>query len=97
MVEYRQNIRLGNPTQRDMHETHIIENILEFLEKEERSSSKTIGKIYISLSEFGGLSEEHFMEHYKDKAKGTKWEDLAIEFNKVPYGPELEITRIEFK
>lgn len=80
-----------------MHETHLIENILGFLEKEERASSKRIGKIYISISEFGGLSEEHFMEHYKDKAKGTKWEPLKIEVNKVPYGPELEITKIEFK
>lgn len=80
-----------------MHETHLIENILEFLKKEERDSSKEIGKIYVSLSEFGGLSEAHFMEHYRDKTKGTKWEGLKIEFNKVSYGSELEITRIEFK
>lgn len=80
-----------------MHETHLIENILEFLENEERTSFKEIGKIYVSLSEFGGLSEEHFMEHYRDKTKGTRWEDLEIKFDKVPYGSELEITKIEFK
>lgn len=80
-----------------MHETHIIDNILKFLKNEERDSSKEIGKIYVALSEFGGLSEEHFMEHYRDKASGTKWEALEIEFSKVPYGSELEITKIEFK
>jgi Zn finger protein HypA/HybF involved in hydrogenase expression len=80
-----------------MHETHLIDNILGFLEKEERDSSRKIGKIYVSLSEFGGLSKEHFMEHYIDKTKGTRWEALEIEFNKVPCGPEMEITKIEFK
>ena len=80
-----------------MHETHLIDNILEFLENEERDSSKEIGKIYVSLSEFGGLSEEHFMEHCRDKTKGTKWETLEIEVRKIPYGSELEITKIEFK
>ncbi len=80
-----------------MHETHLIENILGFLENEERASSKEIRKIYVSLSEFGSLSEEHFMEHYRDKTKGTKWETLEIEVNKIPYGSELEITKIEFK
>jgi len=80
-----------------MHETHLIKNILGFLEKEERDSSRQIGKIYVSLSEFGGLSKEHFMEHYIDKTKGTKWETLKIEVSKIPYGPEMEITKIEFK
>lgn len=80
-----------------MHETHLIEKILGFLEKEERNSSRQIGKIYISFSEFGGLSKEHFMEHYRHKTKGTKWETLEIEVDKIPYGPELEITKIEFK
>ncbi len=80
-----------------MHETRLIENILGFLEKEERASFREIKKIYISLSEFGGLSEEHFLGHYMDKTRGTRWEALEIEFGKIPYGPELEITRIEFK
>jgi len=80
-----------------MHETRLIENILGFLEKEERDSFREIKKMYISLSEFGGLSKEHFLEHYMDKTRGTRWEALEIEFDKIPYGPELEITKIEFK
>ncbi|MFH1440491.1 MAG: hydrogenase/urease maturation nickel metallochaperone HypA [Candidatus Omnitrophota bacterium] len=79
-----------------MHETHLLENIFKYLEKEEQSSSKKIKKIYISFSEFGGISEEHFLEHFKKESKGTKWASLEIEIQKVPYGAELEITRLDF-
>jgi hypothetical protein len=60
-------------------------------------TSKRIKKIYISLSEFGGISEEHFRQHYKKESAGTRWGDLDIEIKKLPYGPELEITRLDFK
>ncbi len=79
-----------------MHETHLLEKIFQYLDKEEQISSKKIKKIYISLSEFGGISKEHFLEHFKDESKGTKWESLEIEIKKIPYGAELEITRLEF-
>ena len=79
-----------------MHETHLIKKIFQYLDKEERASSKKISKIYISLSEFGDISEEHFREHYKKDSRGTRWELLQIEIKKIPYGPELEITQLDF-
>lgn len=79
-----------------MHETHLLENIFQYLDKEERVSSKKIKKIYISLSEFGGISKEHFLEHFREESTGTKWESLEIEIKKIPYGAELEITRLDF-
>lgn len=80
-----------------MHELHLLEKILKYFDSEEKSSSRRIKKAYISLSEFGSINEEHFMEHYRTKARGTKWEALDIEIRKVPTGPELEITRLDFK
>lgn len=79
-----------------MHQTHLLKNILNYLRDQENSSKKNITKIYILLSEFGGLSEEHFREYYKQSTFGTKWEHLDIEIKKIPYGPELEITKIDF-
>lgn len=79
-----------------MHETHIIENILQFLRDEEQCAQKRIKKIYIVLSEFGGISKEHFMEHFYGAALASKWQSLDVEIKEIPYGPELEITRIEF-
>ncbi len=79
-----------------MHETHLLDKIFQYLEAEEQSSFKKIKKIYVSLSEFGGISEEHFLEHFKEESKGTKWESLEIEIQKVPYGAELEITRLDY-
>jgi len=80
-----------------MHESHILGRIFEYLNREEKTSSKKIKKIYISLSEFGGISAEHFKEHYERKSAGTKWGALQMEIRKVPYGPELEITRLDFE
>lgn len=80
-----------------MHETRLLKNIFQYLSKEEKISSKKIKKIYISLSEFGGISKEHFQEQYKKASAGTKWEGLKISTRKVPYGPELEITRLDFQ
>jgi len=79
-----------------MHETHILENIFQYLEREEKLSSQRIKKVYISLSEFGHLSEEAFREQYQRKSAGTRWESLEIEIQKVPFGSELEITKLDF-
>ncbi len=79
-----------------MHETHIIETIFRYLEEEEKASERRIRKVHVSLSEFGGISKEHFMEHFAEGARGTKWQSLGIEIKRIPYGPELEITNIEF-
>lgn len=79
-----------------MHETSLLKNIFDYLQQEEQQSCRKIKKIYLSLSEFGGLSQEHLKEHYRNVARGTRWETLDIEINKVPYGPELQITKLEF-
>ena len=49
------------------------------------------------VSEFGGISEEHFKEHYRKESHGTKWEALELEIKRIPYGPELEITKLDFE
>lgn len=79
-----------------MHETHLLANIFKYLDEEEKASSRRIKKVYISLSEFGGISEEHFRQHYIHQAAGTKWLALDMEFKKIPCGPELEITKLDF-
>ena len=80
-----------------MHETHILENIFQYLDKEETFSSRRIKKIYISLSEFGNISEEVFQEQYRRESAGTKWESMEVEIKKVPFGSELEITQLDFE
>jgi Zn finger protein HypA/HybF involved in hydrogenase expression len=80
-----------------VHEKHLFDKIISYLENEEKSSSKKIIKICISLSEFGGLSKEHFLEHFQEAAKLTRWKNLDIEFKSVPFGSEFEITKIVFK
>jgi len=80
-----------------MHESGLIRKIFQYLDQEEKLSSRNIKKIYISLSEFGGINEEHFKEQYKKESRGTKWEPVALEIKRVPFGPELEITRLDFE
>lgn len=80
-----------------MHEITILKNIFQYLDKEEKQSLRKIKKIYVSLSEFGGIDEGHFKEHYKDASIGTRWESLNIEIKKVPIGPEVAITRLDFE
>ncbi|MCM8763439.1 MAG: hydrogenase/urease maturation nickel metallochaperone HypA [Candidatus Omnitrophica bacterium] len=79
-----------------MHETHLIENIFRYLEDEEKDSCRRIKKVFVTISEFGGITEEHFREHYKAQSQGTRWESLDIEIKKIPYGKEFQITKIEF-
>jgi Zn finger protein HypA/HybF involved in hydrogenase expression len=80
-----------------MHEARLLGNIFRYLNKEEKLSSRRIKRMHVSLSEFGGISEEHFRRHYKELSAGTKWEGLDLEIRRIPYGPELEITRLEFE
>jgi Zn finger protein HypA/HybF involved in hydrogenase expression len=80
-----------------MHESGLIRKIFQYLDEEERLSSRNIKKIYISLSEFGGINEERFKEQYKKESRGTKWESIDLEIKRIPFGPELEITRLDFE
>lgn len=79
-----------------MHDTHLLKSILQYLETQEESSSRKIKKIYVSISEFGALSKEHFLEHYQQAVCGTRFQGLEIAINTIPFGPELEITDLEF-
>ncbi len=79
-----------------MHETHLLKHIFRYLEGQEELSQKKIKKITFTLSEFGGISKEHFLSHYHQESQGTAWESTEIEIKRTPCGPELEITRLEF-
>ncbi len=79
-----------------MHDTHLLKNILKYLENQENLSSRQVKKVNIAISEFGSFSKEHFLEHYRQAVSGTKWEALKLEVDSIPFGPELEITGIEF-
>ncbi len=80
-----------------MHETLLLKNIFHYLDKEERLSCRRIKKVHISLSEFGSINKEQFQEHYKRESSGTRWERLKMRIRKVPCGPELEITKLDFE
>ena len=79
-----------------MHDIHLLKSILKYLEDQEGLSSRKIKRIFISISEFGALSKEQFLAHYKQAVCGTKWEALEIAIDIIPFGPELEITGLEF-
>lgn len=80
-----------------MHESHLFKNLVRYLEKEERQSGLKVRKVHVSLSEFGGLSKGHFLEHFRAAVLGTKWEELKFSFKKIPFGPEFQITKIDFE
>lgn len=79
-----------------MHETHLLKHIFAYLADQERIRARKILGICVAVSEFGGISRRHFLEHYRQESAGTRWESLDIEIKDVPCGPELEITRIDF-
>ena len=79
-----------------MHERHLLKSIFKYLEDQEALSSRKIKKIFVSISEFGTLNKEHFLEHYRQAVCGTRWQDLEVAVDIVPFGPELEITGLEF-
>lgn len=80
-----------------MHETRLLDTIFKYLRKQERETSRKIKKVYISLSEFGSIREEHLRDHFALESAGTRWESLVVEIERIPYGPELEITRLDFE
>jgi Zn finger protein HypA/HybF involved in hydrogenase expression len=80
-----------------MHETHILENIFKYLQERQDAERRKINKVYITIPEFSGIKEAHLREHFKEAASGTKWERLEVEVTRIPFGPELEITRIDFE
>jgi Zn finger protein HypA/HybF involved in hydrogenase expression len=79
-----------------MHDTHLLKNILKYFEEQEDAVSCKIKKAHFSISEFGSLNKEHFFEHYQQAVCGTRFQNLEIAINTIPFGPELEITGLEF-
>ena len=79
-----------------MHDTHLLKNILKYLQEQEDLSSRKIKKVNFSLSEFGSFNKEHFLEHYQQAVDGTRFKGLEVAVNMIPFGPELEITGLEF-
>ncbi len=79
-----------------MHEAHLFQNLIRYLEEEEKASDKKIRKISVNLSRFSGLSKEHFMSHFEEAALNSGGKDIEIDFKEVPYGPEFEITELEY-
>jgi hypothetical protein len=80
-----------------MHDTHLLKNIFRYFEEQEDSASCKIKKAHLSISEFGSLSKEHFLEHYQQAVCGSRWQNLKIAVSSIPFGPELEITALEFE
>jgi len=79
-----------------MHDTHLLKNILKYFEEQEDSASCKIKKAHLAISEFGSFNKEHFLEHYQQAVCGTRFQGLEIAINTIPFGPELEITGLEF-
>jgi len=79
-----------------MHDTHLLKNILKYFQDQEDSSSRKIKKVNFSLSEFGSLNKKHFLEHYQQAVNGTRFQGLEVTVDTIPFGPELEITGLEF-
>jgi len=80
-----------------MHDTHLFKNILKYLEDQERLSSRKIKKVRLSISEFGSLSKEHLLEHFKEAAaSSSRWRGMEVSVDIIPFGPELEIDGLEF-
>jgi Zn finger protein HypA/HybF involved in hydrogenase expression len=79
-----------------MHDTHLLRNILKYFQEQEELTSRKIKKAYFSISEFGSLNKEHFLEHYKQLVYGTRFQGLEIAVKTIPFGPELEVTGLEF-
>lgn len=86
---------LTNPYLLSMHDTHLLKNILKYLDDQQAACGR-IKKVHLAISEFGSLSKRHFLEHYQQAVSNTKWQDLEIEVKTIPFGPELEITGLEF-
>ncbi|MDD5439861.1 MAG: hydrogenase/urease maturation nickel metallochaperone HypA [Candidatus Omnitrophica bacterium] len=79
-----------------MHERGLVRGIFKYLDEEEAATGRRIKKIYVALSEFGSLTKEHFADHFRAEAHGTPHENTDLAIATVPFGPELEITKIDF-
>ena len=81
-----------------MHETGIIKDMLEAINKLRRShEGRPVRAITVELSKFGGFEEEHFREHFSQATQGTDLAGVDIKIKKVPLGPQARLTRVTFE
>ncbi|PIQ91139.1 MAG: hypothetical protein COV71_00665 [Candidatus Omnitrophica bacterium CG11_big_fil_rev_8_21_14_0_20_41_12] len=79
-----------------MHDIHILKNIFKYLQEQEDQACRKLKKVHFSISEFGNFNQEHFLEHYRHAVRATRFQGLEIAVKTIPFGPELEITGLEF-
>ncbi len=79
-----------------MHETRLFSHLFKYLAQEEKQAERKITKIYVTLSEFGGMDKEHFLEHFHQACPEGKWQEIELEFKTIAYGAEFQIERIDF-
>ena len=81
-----------------MHETSLIKNMLKVVEEVQRQhDSKDIERLTVEISEFAGMTEEHFRQHFVEETKNTPWQDVELEINKRPYGEEARLVSVRFR
>ncbi|MFH1692246.1 MAG: hydrogenase maturation nickel metallochaperone HypA [Candidatus Omnitrophota bacterium] len=81
-----------------MHEISLIQNMLKIVEDVARDNgAKPVEAITVELSEFGSLDEGHFRFHFDEATKGTAWQGLKLDIQKVPFGQEAKLVSVRFK
>ncbi len=79
-----------------MHETHLFNHLFKYLAEEEKQAKRKISKIYVTISEFGGMDKEHFLSHFRHSCPENKWQKIEVEFKTAAYGAEFQIDKIDF-
>jgi Zn finger protein HypA/HybF involved in hydrogenase expression len=81
-----------------MHETGVIEKMLEVLRRvQEEHGGRRIEVITVEMSAFGGWNEEHFRQHFQEAVEGTPWQDARLDIKKVMIGPEAKLASVTFE
>jgi Zn finger protein HypA/HybF involved in hydrogenase expression len=81
-----------------MHESSLIQRMLEVVEKVQKEKPKDVVKgITVELPAFGALTEEHFRFHFEEAVKNTAWKNLELEIVKVPQGVDAILTHVTMR
>jgi Zn finger protein HypA/HybF involved in hydrogenase expression len=80
-----------------MHETGAIQAMIEVLRQvQAEQSGRSLARIVVELSAFGGWDETHFREHFCEGVRGTSFENAVLEIEHVKTGPEIRLVRATF-
>lgn len=81
-----------------MHETSLIQNMLKIVADVARDNGlKPVEAITVELSEFGSMDEGHFRFHFDEAVKGTVWQKVELDIQKIPFGEEAKLVSVRFK